>query len=367
MTSSTSRSRSTAVATSSDWPYPVNDITRSFTELASTVRETGLLRRSYVFYSLFSVGLLLALGGVITGMILLGDSWFQLLMAGALGVVFTQFAFFGHEASHRTVFVSGKRNDALGKFLSNFMVGISHQWWMNKHSRHHQNPNQRGKDPDIETDTISFVEEDAAKSRGLVRAITRRQGWLFFPLLTFEGLNLHKLSIESLLKYGSTRQKWTELSMIVAHFVLYLVPLFLFLPVGMAFAFIGVQMAVFGVYMGASFAPNHKGMPIIPEGLKVDFLTKQVVTSRNVRGGWVMSILMGGLNYQIEHHLFPNMARPHLASARAIVREHCKTVDIPYTETSLWQSYAIVIAYLNRVGLAARDPFDCPERVSMGR
>ncbi|PKQ25966.1 MAG: acyl-CoA desaturase [Actinobacteria bacterium HGW-Actinobacteria-4] len=355
------------VKTSSEWPYPDNAITRSFTELAMTVRDTGLLRRHYTFYSLFGASLILALAGVITGIILLGDSWFQLLMAVALGVVFTQFAFFGHEASHRTVFVSGARNDRLGLWLSAFMVGVGHQWWMNKHSRHHQNPNQIGKDPDIETDTISFIEEDAAKSRGIVRAITRRQGWLFFPLLTFEGLNLHRLSIISLFKFGTTRQKWTEMSLITAHFALYLIPLFLFLPLGMAFAFVGVQMAVFGVYMGASFAPNHKGMPIIPADVKVDFFTKQVVTSRNVRGGWPMSILMGGLNYQIEHHLFPNMARPYLAQARTIVREYCETLEVPYTETSLMESYAIVIAYLNRVGLAARDPFDCPERTAMGR
>jgi fatty acid desaturase len=359
--------RDTRQATTSAWPYPTNDITRSFTELAMTVRDTGLLRRHYTFYAIFGASLLIALAGVITGMVLIGDSWFQLLMAAALGIVFTQFAFFGHEASHRTVFVSGKANDRLGMFLSSFMVGVGHQWWMNKHSRHHQNPNQIGKDPDIEIDTISFIEEDAAKSRGIVRAITRRQGWFFFPLLTLEGFNLHKLSIVSLFQFGSTRQKWTEMSLITAHFVLYLVPLFLFLPLGMAFAFIGVQMAVFGVYMGASFAPNHKGMPIIPADAKVDFLTKQVVTSRNVSGGWPMSILMGGLNFQIEHHLFPNMARPYLGQARSIVREYCKTVDVPYTETSLMESYAIVIAYLNRVGLAASDTFDCPERVSMGR
>jgi fatty acid desaturase len=69
---------------------------------------------------------------------------------------------------------------------------------------------------------------------------------------------------------------------------------------------------------------------------------------------------MGGLNYQIEHHLFPSMPRPHLAAARRIVREHCVDNDVPYTETTLWRSYGMVIAYLNRVGLNARDPFECP-------
>ncbi|NYI42023.1 fatty acid desaturase family protein [Demequina lutea] len=346
---------------------PVNHVTRSFTPLATTVRDMGLLNRAYGFYAIYAAAIAVALGGVITGFILLGDSWFQLLIAGALAVVLTQIAFLGHEASHRAILVSGPANDRVGRFLSTVLVGISHQWWMNKHSRHHANPNTMGKDPDIASDTIRFTEQDASTATGLVKQIVKRQGWLFFPLLTMEGLNLHYRSVASLVTGGTRKQKWTELPSIALHFGLYLVPLFWFLPLGMAFAFLGVQMAVFGVYMGASFAPNHKGMMIIPEGVKVDFLSRQVLTSRNVSGGWPMSILLGGLNYQIEHHLFPNMARPHLPRAREIVREHCAQENLEYTETTLMNSYAIVIAYLNRVGLAARDPFDCPERVALGR
>ncbi|WP_084830078.1 acyl-CoA desaturase [Demequina rhizosphaerae] len=342
-------------------------MTSSFAELSATIRDTGLMRRAYGFYAGFGAALALALGGLVTGFVLLGDSWFQLLIAAGLGIVLTQVAFLGHEASHRTVLASGPANDRLGRFLSTLVVGISHQWWMTKHTRHHGNPNRVGKDPDIERDTISFLEDDAARARGPLRWITRRQGWLFFPLLTLEGLNLHYRSIASLITGGTRRQRWTELPAIALHFGLYLVPVFLVLPLGMAFAFVGVQMAVFGVYMGASFAPNHKGMAIVGRDERLDFLSKQVLTSRNIRGGWAMSILMGGLNFQIEHHLFPSMARPHLGRAREIVREHCATLGIPYTETTLLESYGIVIAYLNRVGLAARDPFDCPERVAMGR
>nr|WP_062525287.1 acyl-CoA desaturase [Demequina rhizosphaerae] len=347
--------------------FPLNRMTSSFAELSATIRDTGLMRRAYGFYAGFGAALALALGGLVTGFVLLGDSWFQLLIAAGLGIVLTQVAFLGHEASHRTVLASGPANDHLGRFLSTLVVGISHQWWMTKHTRHHGNPNRVGKDPDIERDTISFLDDDAARARGPLRWITRRQGWLFFPLLTLEGLNLHYRSIASLITGGTRRQRWTELPAIALHFGLYLVPVFLVLPLGMAFAFVGVQMAVFGVYMGASFAPNHKGMAIVGRDERLDFLSKQVLTSRNIRGGWAMSILMGGLNFQIEHHLFPSMARPHLGRAREIVREHCATLGIPYTETTLLESYGIVIAYLNRVGLAARDPFDCPERVAMGR
>jgi len=189
--------------------------------------------------------------------------------------------------------------------------------------------------------------------------ITRRQGWLFFPLLTLEGLNLHVLALRHLFSREEVKDRWTELGLITLRFAVVLTPVFLFLPLGMAFAFVGVMLAVFGVYMGASFAPNHKGMPVIAADAKLDFFTKQVRTSRNITGGWWATVLMGGLNYQVEHHLFPNMPRPHLARAAEIVREHSNTLGVPYTETSLLRSYAIVIRYLNRVGLAARDPFEC--------
>jgi fatty acid desaturase len=332
---------------------------RAYTQVSRVVRETGLLRRRRGFYAIVAGALVLGLAGCVTGFILLGDSWFQLLIAGALGILFTQIAFLTHEAAHRQILASGPANDSLARVLAG-LIGMSYSWWDSKHTRHHANPNRVGKDPDIEVDTISFLEEDAAKSRGVIRLITRKQGWLFFPLLTLEGLNLHYLGLKHLLSRGAVKRRKTELAIIVARFVVILVPVFWMLPLGMAFAFMGVQLAVFGVYMGASFAPNHKGMPVIAPDAKLDFFSKQVRTSRNVTGGWWATWLMGGLNYQVEHHLFPNMPRPHLSKAREIVRDFCATNDVPYTETTLWRSYGIVIDYLNRVGLAARDPFDCP-------
>ena len=75
--------------------------------------------------------------------------------------------------------------------------------------------------------------------------------------------------------------------------------------------------------MGFSFAPNHIGMPLVSAKLKLDFLRRQVLMSRNIRGGPLMSIFMGGLNYQVEHHLFPSMARPHLRRAQPLVAAYC--------------------------------------------
>jgi fatty acid desaturase len=336
------------------------DVTRAYTQISRLVKDAGLLERTRGFYGALAAGLTLALLALGAAFLLLGDSWFQLLVAAGLGIVFTQFAFLAHEASHRQILQSGPANDRLGRTLATLVVGISYSWWMTKHSRHHANPNRRGKDPDIEWDTVSFVEEDAARQRGLLGLVTRKQGFFFFPLLLLEGINLHYRSIRLLIERGPVAGRFLELGFIAARFAIYLTLVFAVLPLGMAAAFLGVQLAVFGLYMGASFAPNHKGMPVIPADTKLDFFSKQVLTSRNIRGGWWMSALMGGLNHQVEHHLFPSMPRPHLRRARALVREQCESLDVPYTETTLARSYAIVIAYLNRVGLSARDPFDCP-------
>ena len=336
------------------------DATASYTAVSRAVKAQGLLRRARLFYLLLMLGLIAATAADVIGMVLMGRSWFQLILAGVLGLILTQFAFLAHEAAHKQILASGPANDRLGRFLGTFVIGMSYAWWLNKHNRHHANPNQLGKDPDIAFDTISFTEEDAARQKGFLAWITRRQGYLFFPLLTLEGVNLHWTSFKLLGNPEPVKHRATEIALIAVRFGAYLGLLFWFLPPGIAGAFIGVQLAVFGIYMGASFAPNHKGMPLIPASVKLDFFSKQVLTSRNVAGGWWATALFGGLNYQVEHHLFPSVARPRLAAVRLIVREHCAKEGVPYTETTLIRSYAIVIAYLNRVGLQARDPFVCP-------
>jgi len=342
--------------------------TTEYSALLRSVRDAGLLRRRTGFYGLMFGAVTFALAGAITGFVLLGDSWYQLLIAAALGVILTQYAFLAHEASHRQVFESGKANDVAGRTIANLFVGISYSWWMAKHSRHHAKPNVLGKDPDIERDVISFTEADAARSTGVYAWLTRRQGYFFFPLLMLEGLNLHAQGFRTVFGRGRVDKRWLEISMLVSRIGACLAVVFLVLPIGMGFAFLGVQLAVFGLYMGASFAPNHKGMPILPRDAKVDFLRRQVLTSRNIRGGVLMDGFMGGLNYQIEHHLFPNMPRPHLREAQRIAKEYCATHRILYTETSLVESYGIVVRYLNRVGLAAGgDPFDCPAASAYGR
>jgi fatty acid desaturase len=91
-------------------------------------------------------------------------------------------------------------------------------------------------------------------------------------------------------------------------------------------------------------------MPILAAADRSDFLRRQVLTSRNVHGGWLTDLALGGLNYQIEHHLFPSMPRPNLRRSQTLVKTFCQQQDLPYCQTSLARSYAQALRHLNTVG-----------------
>ncbi len=333
----------------------------TYSELLRRAQEAGLMERRHGAYAL-RIGLTMtALAATVAGVVLVGDSWYQLLLAAVLAFVLTQVAFLGHDAAHRQIFRSLPANEWAALTLTGLLSGLSYTWWMSKHSRHHGSPNQVDKDPDIASKVLVFTKEAGDARRGLVTRLTARQGTLFIPLLLLEGVNLHVHGVRELLtRRSSTRRVWVERAFVGIRLLGYVGALFAFLPPGKAAAFLGIQVGLFGLFLGGSFAPNHIGMPIVPREAKLDFLHRQVVMSRNISGGWLTDLVMGGLNYQIEHHLFPNMPRINLPAVRPMVRAHCQAHGVPYTEVSFWAAYRQLLAYLNRVGVRAADPFRCP-------
>jgi fatty acid desaturase len=334
-----------------------------YTELARQVREAGLLRRRPLYYAVRSAILAGSLAACVAAIIAVGESWWQLGLAAALGVLLTQAAYLGHDAAHRQIFTSGKANEWLALVVGNVVVGLSHGWWMSKHTRHHANPNKVDVDPDVEPGALVFTTDvaDARRwRRGFPGWFVARQGTLFFPLLLLAGLNMHISGIRTVFGRGPVKFRVVEIPLLAARLILYPVALFAFLSPGLAAAFLGVQLAVFGFCMGSTFAPNHKGMPLMPRDTSVDFLRRQVLTSRNVRGSRAMDVAMGGLNFQIEHHLFPSMPSPNLRRVQPLVQAYCAERDIPYAQARLLESWGIVVRHLNEVGLGDADPFQCP-------
>jgi fatty acid desaturase len=332
-----------------------------FTELAKRIQDSGLMRRRHGYYWTKLIAVPVAYAACIALFLWIGDSWWQLATAALFAILFTQTAFLGHDAAHRQMFQSGKWNDWISLLLANLFVGLSYGWWQHKHTRHHANPNKEGGDPDIDLKFIAFTPDQAAARRTpLTRWLAAHQGWFFFPMLFLEGIALHVSSLRRVMQKEPVNRRWVEIVFLGIRIGGFVALVFFVLSPGIALAFLGVQLGLFGFYMGASFAPNHKGMPVVPKSMKLDFLRRQVLMSRNIRGGRFLDVAMGGLNYQIEHHLFPSMPRPHLRKASKIIADYCAQHDVPYKQTGLFESYGIVVRYINKVGLGERDPFFCP-------
>jgi fatty acid desaturase len=325
-----------------------------FAALRREITRAGLLERTPARYLVRFLLTLAAFAGGWVVFAFLGESWWQLAIAAFLGVVFTQIGFLGHDAGHRQIFRSRRLNDITGLLHGNLLIGLSFGWWVNKHNRHHANPNHPDKDPDVAPGVVLFAAEHAQRRRSaLTRFVHRYQAFLFFPLLLLEGLNLHVASVQALRARPARTRPW-EIALLLVHLGAYLTAVLLVLHPWQALAFIAVQQGLFGLYMGLAFAPNHKGMPIIGPDDQLDFLRRQVLTARNVRGSWFVDNALGGLNYQIEHHLFPSMPRANLRHAQPIVAAFCAQHGVPHLQTGLFASYRQGLRHLHQVSAPLR-------------
>ncbi|MER7004709.1 acyl-CoA desaturase [Dactylosporangium sp. NPDC000555] len=318
-----------------------------FAVLSKRIRAAGLLDRRPAYYAIrLTLVTALYIGGWV-GVAATHSLWFAVVLA----VAYAQVALVAHDLAHKQVFQGRRWSEALGILAGNAGIGMSYGWWMNKHTRHHANPNHEDHDPDVAPDILVWSTRQAERARGPARLIGGHQALLFFPLLLLEGFNLHVQSARAL---GTVKRRRLESALLYGHFAAYVAAAFLLFSPGLAIAFIAVHQGLFGLYLGLTFAPNHKGMPVLTAADELDFLRKQVLTSRNVRGGVWLDVVLGGLNYQIEHHLFPNMPTPNLRRAQPIVERFCAEVGVLYHSATFVDSYAQALRHLHEAGAPLR-------------
>ena len=320
-----------------------------YARLKARVAEAGLLHRQPGFYIvvLITNTLLLVLG---LGLLLLfTNPWLRALDAVFLGVISGQLGFQLHDSGHNQMFEQKWKNKLIGIITGDVLLGMSYGWWVDKHNRHHGQPNHIDLDPDISIGVIAYNRDQLPEKRGLLRFIAAYQAYLFFPLLFGLAWSMHVTGVKFLLA-KRTQLHNTELVVLAIHLVLYIALMVALVGPLQALMVIVIQKCVGGFYLAAVFAPNHKGMPQIEEGQTLDFLRSQVLTSRNVRSHPATDLLYGALNYQVEHHLFPGMARNKVKKAQGIVRDYCGEVGVPYYETSILQSYREILSFLHEVG-----------------
>ena len=345
---------SPAIEADSAEPITKRERDRDYLELQRGVTQAGLLDRQYLYYA-WKIPSVMAMGALSIAVLIIfsGTLWIQMLNAAFLALTFTNLGFLGHDSGHRQMFKKARHNDWVLLGVG-FMTGMTPSWWQDKHNTHHRAPNQEGVDGDIEVSLFAFTEEQGINVRGMFRFAVRNQAFLFYPLLTLTAISLLFGGIAYQIRKKRMRYPITEPVLVAAGLAAYLTLIFFFLGPWHGAAFIAVHRALGGVYMGSVFAPNHKGMPILEKDNELDFLHQQVLTARNVQGSPLADFWYGGLNYQIDHHLFPNMPRNNLKKAQPIVRAFCEEKGISYCQTGVWQSHKDILGFLHKVSAPLR-------------
>ena len=330
----------------------LSDGAAHYAHLRQLAKQAGLFDRQPRYYA-FKISFNLSLLTLSILFLVLVDSFLlQLLNALVLAFVLVQISFIGHDVGHQQVFGSTRKNEILGLIVS-FVFGSSRTWWVEKHNLHHSNPNDLALDPDTYIPMWAFSEGQARSKRGLYKLLARYQALLFYVILSLEGFGLRLASVLYMLQHDIKYPR-LEPVILIAHVTVYAGSILYVVGGWDAVLFIVVNQLAIGIYTGSVFAPNHKGMPLLGREAKLDFLTRQVVTARNIKPSPINDFLYGGLNYQIEHHLFPTMPRNRLKEAKKLIEPFCLAHAIPYREESVFESQRSILRHLHAVSAPLR-------------
>ena len=321
----------------------------SYGELKRQILNAGLLDRQPHFYLLtISCTLSLYLASFVLASLAAG-LWLLPLKAALVAFATCQLAFITHDCGHRQIFARPNLNKVLG-LLTGLLLGFSFNWWALKHNQHHAHPNVVGKDPDIDLGILAFSRIQGERIDGIARMLVHYQVYTFLPLLAFEGFGLKAASLQFLLK-GKGRDRVLETVFVLVHHIAYSAVLITFLGFSGFLAFAVMHHILAGLYFASVFAPNHTGRLVLDDGQELEFLRHQVITSRNIRATPLLTFWYGGLNFQIEHHLFPTMPRNNLRKASLIVQPFCIEQRLDYQEAGLVESALEILRHLKRVSL----------------
>ena len=304
-------------------------------------------------------------------------AWFAVPIAAVFG---TALAMFGHEGSHRSFSRSPLRNNLVNYFAFPLFSGLSTLYWREKHDRlHHGHPNVEGVDPDIRPWPFASSVGDHERSGPVARWIQRRaQSWAFWPSTLLMAAGMRRSSIISVTQYarkkGLDRTLFADVTCLVMHYTLWLVvPALIWGPLA-AFLVYASIWALVGTMLALVFLPAHVGLPIVREQ-NHDWL-HQLETTQNLEMPRVVSFFFIGLDYQVEHHLFPKIPHMNQRAAAAMTAAWCAEHGIvhhslPYLAAlrgaskfmaNAWSSYTAEDPIEVRAGLV--DRYVAPDKLA---
>ena len=329
---------------------PLEDA-KIYAQLRKDVETAGILNRAYGYYLIMSV---FAFGGFFLTIYLLYVTT-SLTLTAVFGLAFTFFTIqlggLFHDAGHRAILKSPKLNDIIGHIIG-FLVVDSIDAWMRVHNKHHANTNEIGEDPDMEIPLHSFTTSRFAKEAGFYGIFKKYQVYSYYPLRVLVFFTRKLAAGSYFFETLKLENSWKLILFFIGSAIWFAGPFIVFDFPKAIVVFLIVSISG-GFYMSNIFAPNHKGMPQLKKGQKIAFLEHQIITSRNLKGGYLTELFFIGLNYQIEHHLFTNCPRNKLKLVTPYVKKLCKKYDLEFSEAGIIETNKIILGELQKVALAA--------------
>ena len=357
----------------------------AYRQLRAKMIAAGLFKVNYWYYAYKFLSQFVIVGAA--AWCAASPTWAGFLWgATLLGLFWQQSGWLCHDVCHNQLcnMVGGRglglANRACGLAWGNLAQGFSVKWWKDKHNRHHAVPNVHGHgdalnaDPDIDTMPLlawSMKMAELVKDDKNGRFMVSIQKYSYLPLLCFAriawlqqgiqyafGVNLDVIfsnaTVSEDLKKVQKKslegfERLCECALLVCHH-LWVFALCSQRPTAAgAWAFWFLAQAIRGQILFAVTSLGHNGLPVYEASDRPDYWKLQVTTTRNISGGWFMHWLCGGLEYQVDHHLFPMMPRHSLPKAHELIVSFCKEHDIKYNEDNLWRGTADIIQHLDKV------------------
>jgi len=281
-----------------------------------------------------------------------GPVWIAL--APVASVALLTMGYVGHDAGHFALSRTRWVNDFWGHFGMTFLCGMSFGFWRSRHNAHHVHCQEVGGDPDMHFGVLFSVYPDSANwHRAVGRVFLRVQKWAFWPLSSLYWVALRYDAFRDLFQ----RPKETKVDrfLLPLHWLVLLVlpGLLLGWPAALR-AYVTVS-CISSVMTASVFIPNHIGMRRLDKTHGLSYLEQQITTSRNIANPRLLDFYYGGLNSQIEHHLFPRVAHNRYREMRPVVRAFCAERGLSYHEVTLYRALAAVGRHLADMTSAYRD------------
>jgi linoleoyl-CoA desaturase len=260
-----------------------------------------------------------------------------------------------HTASHNASTRNRWLNRALLLVGYPFLVQLSATYWVHKHVIvHHPVPNVVGLDDDIDfAPWFAITDTDYQNATGLTKFWYDVQ-WLIFPIaVLLNGFNAQVTGWKFLLNKLFSRDRevkhWCDLGAMLAHIGVWVIlPMFYFDPLCVLLLY-AARIGLMGYAMFITFAPAHfpeEASAVAASNRSADFALIQCANTLNFRTGPIGRLVCSGLDYQIEHHLFPTVSHVYYPQMSPYVQDFCARLGYPYRTLSwleaIWKSFAVM-------------------------